>query len=69
MRLCTCRFSFPSWDLAVYIFMNTTREIRNSCWDEIFHTYYNTLLSTVKRLGATEKGKKEKKEQKSQLIS
>jgi len=49
--------------------MNTTREIRNSCWDEIFHTYYNTLLSTVKRLGATEKGKKEKKEQKSQLIS
>lgn len=45
----TWRYSSPSIDLAFFMYMNTTLELRKKHFDSILNTYYTTFTETVSK--------------------
>jgi len=41
------KYASPSIDLSLFVYMNTSSELRNQHWDDLFGEYYATLSRTL----------------------
>jgi hypothetical protein len=41
------KFASPAIDLSVFMYLNTSSELRNYHWDDLFGEYHTTLIQTL----------------------
>jgi aminoglycoside phosphotransferase (APT) family kinase protein len=46
----TLKYAFPAIDLSLFMCLNTSSELRNQRWDDLFCEYHATLTRTLSRI-------------------
>lgn len=50
MKVCFCRYAPPAYDIWLFLYYSTTREIRSAHSETLFQIYYNSMKKSLKEV-------------------